>query len=136
MSKGHQQAEACWFFFLSMLIYLGVMLMSFNSSSIFFWSLLVYPMGMPTNASSLTIYFFEFVSLSGACFIGHGFFWVFSFVQWTRRWILTCRHFFFRIASLWPFCVCLLLHVGRHVLLFLVFLCCYLQRRETWTIIT
>jgi hypothetical protein len=36
--------------------------------------------------------------------------------------------FFLRIASLQLFCVCLLLLARRHVLLFMVFLCCYLQR--------
>ncbi len=41
--EGHQQVEACWLFFLSMLLYSGAMRTNFSSSSIFFWSLMVYP---------------------------------------------------------------------------------------------
>jgi len=36
--------------------------------------------------------------------------------------------FFLRITSLQLFFVCLLLLARRHVLLFMVFLCCYLQK--------
>jgi hypothetical protein len=38
--------------------------------------------------------------------------------------------FFLKIPNHRPFFVCLLLRVRRHVVLFLVFLCCYLQRRD------
>jgi len=103
--RGHQQVEACWLFFFSMLLYLRVMRTSFSSSSIFFWSLMVYP----TLVSS-TMVSFELSPLSN---------------ELVDEFLLV-GIFFLRITSHQPFCVCLLLLARRHVLLFLVFLCCYL----------
>ncbi len=98
--RGHQQIEACWLFFFSMLLYLGVMRTNFNSSSFFFWSLMVYP----TLVSSAMVSF-ELSPLSN---------------ELIDEFFLV-GILFLRITSHQPFCVCLLLLGGRHVLLFLVF---------------
>jgi hypothetical protein len=79
--------------------------MNFSSLSNFFWILMVY-----LALVSLTVVSFELSPLSN---------------ELADEFLLV-GIFFFRIASLQLFFVCLLLLAGRHVLLIMVFLCCYL----------